>query len=109
MGSLLVTGCFKLTRRCIYPKGNTTRLVGCLISRLANYLNIICPAFRRCPGHVRRSGIVTCIPRGGSFSCATSSLVTFFTIHRITTVLLVGPSGPSKGCVSGISMIRLTG
>ena len=107
VNSLLMAKYFGLSQQYVCPGNGAAELIKSLMDELKGDLGIIYPTFEEYPNRRPNEKIIPYIPANRDFSYTADDLISFYTAHPISALLLINPDNPSGNFIPKKDVIRL--
>lgn len=107
VNALLMAKYFGLEPSFVCPGNGAAELIKSLMDALVGALGIVYPTFEEYPNRRMEDQIVSYVPTNKDFSYTADDLMTFFTEHAVSSILLINPDNPSGNFIPKEKVIRL--
>lgn len=107
VNSLLIAKYFGLAQQFVCPGNGAAELIKSLMNELVGDLGVVYPTFEEYPNRRPEDKIVAYVPQNKDFSYTADDLMTFFTAHPVSAILLINPDNPSGNFIPKANVIRL--
>lgn len=107
VNSLLIAKYFGLAQQFVCPGNGAAELIKGLMDELTGDLGVVYPTFEEYPNRRPVDKVVAYIPQNKNFSYTADDLMAFFTVHTVSSILLINPDNPSGNFIPKADVIRL--
>lgn len=107
VNALLMAKYFGLEPSFVCPGNGAAELIKSLMDALVGALGIVYPTFEEYPNRRMENQIVSYVPNNKDFFYTADDLMTFFTEHVVSSILLINPDNPSGNFIPKEEVIRL--
>lgn len=107
VNSLLASKYFGLSHDLVVVGNGAAELIKSLIEHTSGKLGVIYPTFEEYPNRMEAERIVRFIPGNPDFSYSAEDVMTYFSEHKVDTLLIVNPDNPSGNFIPLHDLIKL--
>ena len=107
VNSLLAGKCFGVKQEYIVPGNGAAELIKCLMEKLEGKLGVIYPTFEEYPNRRSAEDLEIFVPQTEDFHYTADDLISYFSEHRPSSILLINPDNPSGNYLPYQDVLRL--
>ena len=107
VNSLIAGKCFGVRQEYIVPGNGAAELIKCLMQKLEGKLGVIYPTFEEYPNRRDADSLEIFVPQTEDFHYTADDVMTYFSAHKVDSLLVINPDNPSGNYLSHNDVLRL--
>ena len=107
VNSLLAGKCFGVKQEYIVPGNGAAELIKSLMEKLPGKLGVTYPTFEEYPNRREKDSLEIFVPKTEDFHYTVDDLISYFSDHKVETLLLINPDNPSGNYIPYVDVLRL--
>ena len=95
VNSALASECWGIKQEYVIPGNGAAELIKALMDNIEGKVGVVRPTFEEYPNRMPAEQVVTFVPKNEMFRYDADDLISYFSKHRVGTLLLINPDNPS--------------
>ena len=95
VNSALASECWGIKQEYVMPGNGAAELIKALMDNIEGKVGVVRPTFEEYPNRMPAEQVVTFVPKNEMFRYDADDLISYFSKHRVGTLLLINPDNPS--------------
>lgn len=95
MNSGLAAECWNVRQEYIVVGNGAAELIKVLMEDLNGKMGVVRPTFEEYPNRMLEDQVVTFVPQNDMFRYDADDMITYFSVHKVDSLLLINPDNPS--------------
>ena len=107
VNTLLASKCWGIKEEYVVPGNGAAELIKALMEMLPGTLGVVRPTFEEYPNRRDKEDLVAFVPQREDFRYTAQDLISYFSAHPVTNLLLINPDNPSGNFIPMSGLLEL--